>query len=224
MGRWFALPLAALLVAAAVVRLTSAPRPVATAPVTALVEIPHDPEPPAPPPQEAPLPEPAPAPRYVAPEHLTADELKTLAEARFADETILAYARSTGRPFRPSADDLVALRRAGMTDILIGRLMGAPEPVVEPAQVVVAPAPPPVPPATVVYSPVSVTVIEAPPPAPEPAIQTVVLCAPHPAYPVLQRPAIYQEPPFFKTHEFMPTKRLPTAEEVARREEAKRRR
>jgi hypothetical protein len=224
MARWFALPFAALLIVALVLRAgrPSPPPPLAEARVAEeTTDVPETAPAPAPLPRP---PSPPPSTAFVEPT-LSAEELRPLVEARFADETILAYARVTGRPFKPTPDELGALRQAGMSDALFGRLAGVPAP--EPQ----APAPPPVihvTPAVTVYAPVTVTVVEAPPPLePEPFISTVVLdCACHGrpgcrVAPDLSRPAIYQKPPTFKTHEYMPTKRLPTAEEVARREEAR---
>lgn len=224
MSRVFALPLAGLLVAAVVLRAIrpSPPPPVIDSPVAVeAAEVVAEP-----------APEPAPAARavptsavFVEPV-LGAEELRPLVEARFPDETILAFARVTGRVFRPTAEEAEALRKAGMSDVLLGRLTGVPDP-----PRAAAPSPVHVPPSITVYAPVTVTVVEAPPPAPAPPpetfISTVVLvCAAHGRAgccgdPDFSRPAIYQKPPFFKTHAVMPTRRLPTAEEVARREESR---
>ncbi len=216
MARWFALPLVALVAAAVLFRLT-APRPlevpVAAAPTP-------EPEPAVVEPEVAPPREPS-APLPVPPKIRTVDELKSLAGLRFHEDVRLAYAEGQG--YRPSAEEVTALKAAGLSDRFFSRPLGTPEP--PPAVPATVNAPPvQVSPVITVYAPVEVTVIEAPaPPAPEPPVQTVVLCAPH-APPDFSRPAIYQEPPFFKTHAFMPTKPLPTAEEVAQREAARRRR
>lgn len=226
MARWFALPFAALLIAAIVLR-ASRPSPPPTRTQERAVEgtaiIPETA------PEPAPLPPPPSLARstaFVEPT-LSADELRPLVEARFADETILAYARVTGRPFRPTPHELDTLRQAGMTDALLGRLIGVPAPA-SPQETRATPPPAiHITPAVTVYSPVTVTVVEAPSAEPEPIVSTVVLvCALHGrsgccVEPDFSRPAIYQKPPTFKTHAYMPTKRLPTAEEVARREEAR---
>jgi hypothetical protein len=167
-------------------------------------------------------PAPPPPPAFVEPV-LSAAELLPLVEARFSDETILAVARVTGRPFRATPDERDTLRKAGMSDALLGRLSGEPPPPppTSPAPAVVVVPPPPV----TIYAPVTVTtVVQAP--EPEPYVSTVILTCAHGRHgccppPVLERPAIYQKPPFFKTREFMPTKRLPTAEEVAQQEAAR---
>jgi hypothetical protein len=229
MGRGFALPFVGLLIAAIAVRASHpppAPPPLKERAVeeTAALAV-------TTPPAPAPLPQPPP-PRtlstaFVEPV-LAADELRPLVEARFADETILAYARVTGRPFRPTPSELASLREAGMSDALIGRLAGVAAPASTPPEQTGTPVR--VMPVVAVYSPVTVTtVVEAPPPAPEPepAFSAIVLvCAAHGrsnccASPDFTRPAIYRKPPFFKTHAYMPTKRLPTAEDVARREESR---
>jgi hypothetical protein len=226
MGRGFALPFVGLLIAAIAVRATHpapAPPPLQERAVEETAALPRTTPAPAPLPQTPPPRTPSTA--FVEPV-LAADELRPLVEARFADETILAYARVTGRPFRPTPSELVTLREAGMSDALIGRLAGVaaaaptpPEQTGSPVRVMSA---------VTVYSPVTVTtVVEAPPPAPEPALSTIVLvCAAHGrpdccASPDFTRPAIYRKPPFFKTHAYLPTKRLPTAEEAARREESR---
>ena len=228
MARRLAFALAGLLAAAAVIRATrSAPPPPAEArPVaveeTAAVPV-KAPVSAAVPEAPAPLPPPS---TYVEPV-LSADELRPLVEARFPDETILAYARVSGRAFRATADELAALRQAGMSDAVLGQLMGGPAPATSTAS---AEPPPPViviQPTIVVHSPVTVTV-EAPPPPPEPYYfpTVVTCCVTHGrpgccATPEHARPPIDQTYPLFKTHKYMPTKRSPTAEEVARREAAR---
>lgn len=215
------LPFVGLLVAAVAVRVNR-PAPAEPPPRPTAVVVEASPAVPEPLPEPAPAPAPS-RPVYVEPV-LSASELLPLVEARFSDETILAVARVTGRPFRPSSDERETLRRAGMSDALLGRLSGEPPapPAAPPAVVVVPPSP------VAVYAPVTVTtVVEAPPaPEPEPYVSTVILTCAHGRAgccppPVLERPAIYGKPPFFKTREFMPTKPLPTEEEVARREAAR---
>ncbi len=225
MRRWFALPPLVLVALAAGARLLWVAGPPAAEPPVAVL-----PEPEALPPEAVPEAAPDPSPPEPAP--LTGAELKGL--AGFDDEIILSYVRSTGREFRGSTRDLAELRQAGYSDVLIGRLMGAPAPAPPPApaEPAAAAAPPPVvvQPATTVYVPVEVTVV-APPPAPIPVeaapIETVVVggCAFH-SRPGCCGPVFLPPPPrvertFFKTHAFLPTKRLPTAEEVARRPSAR---
>jgi hypothetical protein len=225
MKRGVALPFVALLGLAVGLRLAPPePAPSRTAPqpppfTKEIVPFVTPPPAPAPP---AVAESPATSHVYVEPT-LSAKEILPLVEARFPDETILAVARVTGRPFRPTSDEADALRRAGMSDILLGRLRGDPPP----------PAPAPAPPPVVVYAPVTVTVVNEPappppPPVPEPEVVVtsgVVTCV-HGRFgccppPVVNLPPIYAKEPFFKTREFMPTKPLPTAEEVERREKAR---
>lgn len=213
--RLVTIPLVAFVAGGVIVRLMDqAPRPSLSRPLPAALPESSIDLPATPAPAETVV------PAWVAPKPRIADELRYLAELRFHEDVILAYARGQG--FRPSPEEVSSLKAAGLSDGFLGRLTGTSEaPRVEPVVVV---QPPPIQVSTTVYAPVEVTVIEAPQaPVPEPAIHTVVLCAPH-APPAFTRPAVYQEPPFFKTHEFMPTKRLPTAEEVAQREAARRHR
>ena len=228
MARWFALPFAGLLIASILFHASrpSTPPPRVEEPIveeTAALPVTAPELPPLAPPLSPPT-----STAFVEPT-LSAAELRPLVEARFSDETILAVARVTGRPFRPTPEDLVTLRHAGMSDALLGRLMGVPAPASSQEPRATAPPPIHITPAVTVYSPVTVTVVEtaaAPRAEPEPFVSTVVLfcahgrsgCCPSPDF---SRPAIYQKPPTFKTHAYMPTKRLPTAEEVARREEAR---
>jgi hypothetical protein len=209
--RLIALPLLVLLAGGVIVRqievtrerVTGAARPVEIAePEETVVE----PEPPV----VARVPAPVPV--------RTADELRTLAESRFPDEVILSYARH--RDFRPSAEEVIALKAAGMSDVLLGRLLGVPEPDPAPPQVSVVVEVPPVQVYTTVFAPVHVTVVEAPPPVPpDPyydypvVVGSVVPCSPHDP-PDLSFPPIYQKPPFFKTHKPLPTKRLPAQSPV----------
>src|SRR6187431_1283257 len=124
MARAFALPFAGLLAAAALFRALqpSPPPPVRAEPAAAPMDVTPEPAPaPAVPPTS-----PAPAPTSFVEPVLRADELRPLLDARFSDDTILAFARVSGRPFRPSPDEVDALRQAGMTDTLLGRLTGVP--------------------------------------------------------------------------------------------------
>lgn len=220
--RHVALPFAALILAAVGLRVFRAEPPPAPPPARIIEEAVVVAAP-----EAEPVPVPAPTPpapvTFVEPV-LSASELLPLIQARFSDETILAVARVSGRPFKATPDERAALREAGMSDALLGRLSG------EAPAVQAAPPPAPIYVPVTVYAPVTVTtVIEAPPPpppAPEPFISSVILTCVHgrldccPA-PSLERPAIYGKPPFFKTHTPMPTKPAPTAEEVQRQQEAR---
>src|SRR5437588_668645 len=55
------------------------------------------------------------------------EELKKLAQAGVSDDLILSYVRSKGTVEKLSADDLIELKRAGLSDALLARLVALPE-------------------------------------------------------------------------------------------------
>ena len=229
MARGFVLPLVGfgLLLGAALVRL--APRETPRAPVPRVQRIEVDPvvatsQPLPDAPDVAFTPSPSPASfAYVEPT-LGAQEVLSLVKARLSEDVIVAVARATGRPFRATAEERDALRDEGASDVLLGRLGGAPE-----SAAPAAPPAPPVSPTITVYAPVQVTVVQAPAPPrdPEPEWEPflstfVTTCVHHGrpgccAPPDVGFPPIYQKEPFFKTHAPMSNKPVPTAEDVQRR-------
>jgi len=56
------------------------------------------------------------------------EELKKLAQAGLSDELIMDFVRSKGGVAKLSADDVVELKRAGLSDPLLARLIALPEP------------------------------------------------------------------------------------------------
>jgi hypothetical protein len=56
------------------------------------------------------------------------EDLKKLAQAGVSDDVILSYVRSKGSIARLSADDIIELKTAGLSDGLLAKLVALPEP------------------------------------------------------------------------------------------------
>jgi hypothetical protein len=61
------------------------------------------------------------------------EDLKKLAQARLTDDLILNYIKSCGPVAKLSADDVIELKRAGLSDRLLAAVVSNPEPALRPA-------------------------------------------------------------------------------------------
>ena len=84
----------------------------------------------------------------------TKEDLKKLAKAGISEDVILAYIKANGYQGKPSSDDLVELKEAGLTDRLLTGLI-APAEIPAPAPVVQSE--PAAPPTTVYVQPTTVS-------------------------------------------------------------------
>jgi len=76
---------------------------------------------------------------------VTKEDLKKLIEAKLPDSTIIAYLKSHPPVPQLSSDDIVALKKAGASDVVLEALLGAsgsttPAPATPPASTTVAPS------------------------------------------------------------------------------------
>jgi hypothetical protein len=110
-----------------------------------------------------------------------------LAQARISDDTIIAYIKNSGNSYTLDANQILYLRRQGVSDAVISTMLSQPKPATDVTPQLATPAPQPVT-TTAIAAPVATTTVV-------PTV-TYVQTAPAPAY--------YYQPYYYPTYGVSP--------------------
>jgi hypothetical protein len=114
-------------------------------------------------------------------------QIVQLAQARVADDTIIAYIKNSGNSFALDANQILYLRQQGVSDAVISTMLSQPKPAMAVVPQPVTPAPQPVA-TTAIAAPVATTTVA-------PTV-TYVQTAPAPVY--------YYQPYYYPTYGISP--------------------